>query len=71
VILQLDPTIPLETPRGKGFAHFLMDFGQEHYSYFGIFLDDTGQFWWISQKDCTLQYNITMGRPPKENSDAR
>ncbi len=65
MIVQLDPTIPLDSPRGPGYAHFLMDFGQEHFSLFGVFLDQTGQFWWFSQKEVTIQLNITMGRPDK------
>lgn len=67
MLIQLDPTIPLETPQGRGFAHFLMDFGQEHYTLFGVFIDATGQFWWYNQKEVSLQSNITMGRPPNES----
>jgi len=62
LILQLDPTIPLETNLGKGFAHFLMDAGQEHTSLFGVFIDKTGEFWWVDQRFVRVQHNWTMGR---------
>ena len=29
MITQLDPPLPLETPRGAGLAHFVIDYGPE------------------------------------------
>lgn len=45
MILQLDPTIPLDTPRGPGQAHFLLDYGREHHLVWVVFLDDSGECW--------------------------
>ena len=30
MILQLNPPLPLETPKGKAWAHFIIDYGLEH-----------------------------------------
>jgi hypothetical protein len=42
-MIQLNPTLPLETPRGKGFAHFVIDYSQEHDLLWVVFLDDSGE----------------------------
>jgi hypothetical protein len=62
MILQLDPPIPLETPKGKGFAHFLIDYSQEHNLLWVVFIDSTGECWVYDNKEIRLQKNITMGR---------
>jgi hypothetical protein len=59
---QLDPPIPLETPKGKGFAHFLIDYSQEHNLLWVVFIDSTGECWVYDNKEIRLQKNITMGR---------
>jgi hypothetical protein len=33
MILQLDPTIPLDTPRGPAYAHFLIEFARKYPEY--------------------------------------
>ena len=35
MIVQLDPPIPLDTPRGKGMAHLLIDYGVEYHLIWG------------------------------------
>jgi len=45
MLIQLEPTIPLETPKGKAKAHFLIDYGQEHHLLWVCFQDDTGECW--------------------------
>jgi hypothetical protein len=30
MIVQLNPQLPLLTPKGKAYAHFLIDYSQEH-----------------------------------------
>jgi len=62
-MLQLNPPLPLTTPRGKGFAHFLIDYSQEHDLLWVVFLDDTGESWTFNNREIRLQSNITMGRP--------
>ena len=64
MILQLDPTIPLNTPKGKGFAHLLIDMGQEHHLLWVVFLDLSGECWTFPNPEVRLQPNVTMGRLP-------
>jgi hypothetical protein len=61
-IIQLDPTIPLVTPKGTGYAHFLIDFGQEHHLQWVVFIDDTGECWTFENPQVRIQKNFTMGR---------
>lgn len=62
MIIQLDPPLPLTTPKGKAFAHFLIDYGQESSLLWVCFQDDTGECWTWRNRDIRLQTNITMGR---------
>ena len=61
MILQLNPTIPLITPKGKGFAHFLIDYSQEHSLIWVVFLNETGECWSFPNKDVRLDQNLTLG----------
>ena len=60
-IIQLNPTVPLETPKGKAYAHFLIDYGQEFDLIWVCFQVETGECWSWNNKDIKLQKNITMG----------
>ena len=60
MILQLDPTIPLETPKGPAKAHFLIDYGQEHHLLWVCFQDATGECWTWPNPQVRLQENISM-----------
>ena len=60
-MIQLNPTVPLETPKGKGFAHFLIDYGQEHDLIWVVFINETGECWSFKNQEVRLQKNITMG----------
>ena len=64
MILQLDPTIPLNTPKGKGFAHFVIDMGQEHHLFWVVFIDLSGECWTFANPEVRIQANATMGRLP-------
>lgn len=51
MILQLKPTIWLETPKGLGLAHFLIDYGEEHDLLWVVIDDATGEIWtWPNPK---------------------
>jgi hypothetical protein len=67
MIIQLDPIIPLETPKGKAFAHFLIDYGEEHHLMWVCFQDDTGECWTWSNYSIKIQSNVTFGRGTKQN----
>jgi hypothetical protein len=61
-ILRLDPPIPVLTPKGKAWAHVLIDYSQEHHLVWVCFQDDTGECWSWQNRDVRLQSNPTMGR---------
>lgn len=61
VVLQLDPTIPLDSPRGPCFAHFLIDMGQEHNLLFVCFINKTGECWTFEARHIRMARNETMG----------
>jgi len=65
LITQLTTPIPLNTPKGRAWAHLVIDYGQEHDLLWVCFQDETGECWTWSNKDVRIQENITMGRPKK------
>ena len=66
VILQrLDPPIIFDTPDGKGDAHFIMDYGFDHDTYWGVFIrsgNKARQFWWYNNKHVRIEENKTIDR---------
>ena len=62
MIIQLNPTIPLETPKGSGVAWLLIDYGEEHNLMWVTAIDETGEIWTFQNQDVRAQKNITMGR---------
>lgn len=62
MILQLNPAIPVVTPKGKGIAHFLIDNGIESDLQWVCFQDSTGECWTWKNPDVRAQKNITHGR---------
>jgi len=63
-MLQLDPTIPMMTPRGSGYALFVVDYSQEHHLMWVVALDDGGEIWMFENPDVRVQSNFTLGRRP-------
>ena len=61
-MLQLNPPLPMNTPKGEGFAHFLIDYGPESDLYWTVFITETGEIWTFSNKDVRASKNITLGR---------
>lgn len=59
---QLDPPLPLETPKGRGYAHMVIDMGMEHDLLWVVFLDDNGECWTFRNAQVRMQKNMTMGR---------
>ena len=69
MMMQLNPPIPVDTPRGPAYAHLVIDYSQEHYVLFVCFLADTGECWVLPNRDVKLQKNLTMGvRVPPTNT---
>ena len=65
MITQLNPPLPLETPKGSALAHLVIDYGPEHNLIWVCFIDETGECWSYDNKHVRAQKNITMGRIPK------
>lgn len=70
---QLNPPIPLDTPKGPGMAMFLIDYGIEYNLFWVVFIDETRECWTFDNKDIRAQKNLTVGRGkfreiPKLNS---
>ncbi len=61
-MLQLNPPLPLNTPKGEGFAHFLIDYGPESDLYWTVFITDTGEIWTFANRQVRASKNITLGR---------
>jgi hypothetical protein len=62
MILQLDPPLPLFTPKGTGLAHFLIDYGMESHLVWIVALDTDGACWSFQNPEIKFQFNPTMGR---------
>jgi len=60
-MLQLNPPIPVTTPRGKAMAQVLIDYGAEHDLIWLCFEAD-GQIWCWRNQDVRAETNITYGR---------
>ena len=67
MIIQLNPTIPVICPKGKGQALFLIDYSSEHNLMWVIAIDDTCEIWTYQNPEVTVQKNVTMGRTNKNN----
>ena len=60
-MIQLNPPIPVFTPKGNGYAHVLIDYGPE-YNLMWVVFQDTGECWTWQNSEIRAQKNITLGR---------
>lgn len=79
-MLQLNPPLPMNTPKGEGFAHFLIDYGPESDLYWTVFITATGEIWTFANREVRASKNITLGRtspslprqaPPRRQVEGR
>lgn len=61
MILQLNPPLPMKTPKGSAMAHFLIDYGPEHHLLWVCF-QESGECWTWQNPDILACENITFGR---------
>ena len=61
-MLQLNPPIPMNTPKGEGFAHILIDYGPESDLYWTVLITETGEIWTYANRNVRASKNITLGR---------
>lgn len=62
MITQLNPPLPMETPKGPALAHFLIDYGPESHLMWVCFLDENGQCWTVPNPEVRMQANWSMQR---------
>lgn len=62
MILQLNPPIPVITPKGWALAHMVIDNGIEHDLQWVCFQNRHGECWTWRNQDIRAQKNITQGR---------
>ncbi len=61
-MIQLNPPIPLNTPKGEGFAHLMLDYGPESDLYWVVMITATGEIWTYANRYVRGSKNITLGR---------
>jgi hypothetical protein len=61
-LTQLNPPLPLETSKGPGWAHFLIDYGQESALLWVVFMDADGACWTVPNHEVRMCFNWTIGR---------
>jgi len=62
MILQLDPPLILNTPKGKAICHLVIDYGIEHDLEWVCFIHETGECWTYRNQDVRIIENVTIGR---------
>ncbi|WP_209378367.1 hypothetical protein [Pararoseomonas baculiformis] len=68
MILQLDPPLPMDTVRGAGLAHFMIDYGPEAHLMWVVFLKTDGACWTVPNPEVRLQANWSMQRRPAQGA---
>jgi hypothetical protein len=67
VLVQLNPPLPLETSKGSGWAHFVIDYGPESALLWVVFMDADGACWTVPNAEIRMSFNWTLGRPKPED----
>jgi len=70
MITQLNPPLPLETSKGAGLAHFMIDYGPEADLMWVVFMDKDGACWTVPNPEVRMAMNWSMGRrrPAADNT---
>ena len=62
MMLQLNPTIEMDTPKGRGHAEVMIDYGPEADLLWVVIINGTGEIWAFRSKDVRATVNISIGR---------
>lgn len=62
MIIQLNPSIPVKTPRGPGEAIGWIDYSKEDDLMWIVFLDANGECWIFPNKEIRAFENYSIGR---------
>ena len=72
-MLQLNPPIPLKTPKGEGLAVLVIDYGPDHDLWWTVILskgEHAGEIWTYPNPKVRGVENVTLGRfPMREPED--
>ena len=68
MILQLDPTILVDTPLGRGHAIFVIDYGMHQNTCWVVALKETGIVKHFDSNDIVIAVNYTYGINLKKNT---
>jgi hypothetical protein len=71
MITQLNPPLPMETSKGGGWAHFVIDYGPEAALLWVVFMDADGACWTVPNFEVRMTFNWTMGRRKPEVAQER
>ena len=67
MLVQLNPPLPLETSKGGGWAHFVIDYGPESALLWVVFMDEDGACWTVPKAEVRMSFNWTLGRRKPED----
>ena len=62
MLTQLNPPLPLETSKGPGGAHFVIDYGPESALLWVVFMDADGACLTVPNFEVRMSYNWSLGR---------
>ena len=68
MVVQLNPPLHMETPKGAGLAHFVIDYGPEADLLWVVFMDADGACWTVPNPEVRLSFNWTVGRRRAETA---
>jgi hypothetical protein len=66
-LTQLNPPLPMETSKGPGLAHFIIDYGPESELLWMVFMDADGACWTVPNPEVRMTVNWTLGRRNPEH----
>ena len=67
-MIQLNPQIPLDTPKGRGQAVMVIDYSEEHDLMWVVIDDTTFEVWTWKNSEVRGVPNTTMGRMLKKEN---
>jgi hypothetical protein len=60
-VIQLNPPIPMETPKGKAWAFVMINPSQEHHLQWVCMICETREIWVFQNPQVKIEPNFTMG----------
>ena len=61
----------METSKGGGWAHFVIDYGPETALLWVVFMDADGACWTVPNPEVRMSFNWTMGRRKPEVAEEK